>query len=159
MSRIMISSSPAEAEAATGAPARAGSEPGSGAGTRRAERPDRPALLDAGVLKGLRNLERRLGKSLLPEMFEVLERHVPSSLAGLRRALAEGDAASLRRISHKLKSSARSLGLPRLSESCGDLERRAAEGCLASGEDRLAAIEEDYERAAGALERYLADGA
>ena len=118
--------------------------------------PCRLATLDVGVLKGLQRLERRLGKRVLPGMFDILERHLPRSCVELWRALDEDDAVTMRQISHKLKSSARCLGLPRLGEICAQLERDAKAGRLRGAESQLAAIEHEYDRAAAALERFLA---
>ncbi len=117
--------------------------------------PCRLATLDVGVLEGLQCLERRLGKSVLPGMFDILKRHLPRSCAQLWRALDEDDAVTMRQISHKLKSSARCLGLPRLGEICAQLEKDAKDGRLRGAETQLAAIEIEYNRASSALQRFL----
>ncbi len=117
--------------------------------------PCRLATLDVDVLEGLQRLERRLGKSVLPGMFDILKRHLPRSCAQLWRALDEDDAVTMRQISHKLKSSARCLGLSRLGEICARLEKDAKEGRLRGAETQLAAIEIEYGRASSALQRFL----
>ena len=131
-------------------PGRALCAPGNGL-----EHEHRLTTLDVGVLEGILDFERRLGKSVLPGMVEILERHVPPSCVRIRTALGEGDAVTVRRISHKLKSSARCLGLPRLGEVCAELELSAADGCLSGSEARVAAIEQEYEQAASALRRFV----
>ncbi len=118
--------------------------------------PSRLATLDVGVLEGLQRLERRLGKRVLPEMFDILKRHLPRSCAQLWRALDDDDAVKMRQIAHKLKSSSRCLGLPRLGEICAQLEKDAREGRLRGAETQLAAIEIEYGRASSALQRFLA---
>ncbi len=120
------------------------------------EPPCRLATLDLGVLRGLQRLERRLGKSVLPGMFDILKRHLPRSCAQLWRALDKDDASTIRQISHKLKSSARCLGLPRLGEICARLEKDAKEGRLRGAERQLAAIEMEYDRAVSALQHFIA---
>ncbi len=117
--------------------------------------PCRLATLDVGVLEGLQRLERRLGKRVLPGMFDILKHHLPRSCAQLWRALDEDDAVSMRQISHKLKSSARCLGLPRLGEICARLEKDARDGRLRGAESQLTAIEIEYDRASAALQRFL----
>ncbi len=119
------------------------------------EPPCRLATLDVGVLEGLRRLERRLDKSVLPGMFDILKRHLPRSCAQLWQALDEDDATAMRQIAHKLKSSARCLGLPRLGEICAQLEKDARAGRLRGAERQLAAIEIEYDRAFSALQQFL----
>ncbi len=119
------------------------------------EPPCRLATLDLGVLEGLRDLERRLDKRVLPGMFEILKRHLPRSCHQMWQALDEDDAATLKQIAHKLKSSSRCLGMPRLGEICAGLERDAKEGRLRGAERQLAAIEIEYDRASTALERFI----
>lgn len=146
---------------------RSAAEPGGiAAGTVCADRPPRPraaqepaagpASLDAGVLASLERLERRLGKRVLPGMLDVLERHLPRGCLEMWRALAERDAETVRQVSHRLKSSARCLGMLRLGEICARLERESKEGRLGGAERSLEAIEREYARAAAALRRHLA---
>ncbi len=113
------------------------------------------STLDVAVLDELQNLERRVGKSLLPGMFDVLHEHVPTHCARMRRALVEKDTATLRRISHSLKSSTRSLGLPRLSAACAELELRSMSGTAMGAERLVSAIEKEYDRASLAVRRFL----
>ncbi len=113
------------------------------------------STLDPAVIGGLQRLERRLGKPVLPEMLEIFERHMPPSCLRLWQALDDDDAPALRQVSHKLKSSARCLGLQRLGELCARLETDARGGYLREVEDQLAAIEDEFERAASALRRFL----
>ncbi|MEM7353673.1 MAG: Hpt domain-containing protein [Acidobacteriota bacterium] len=139
-----------EAESARRAPRRSAPRQ-----TQRIPDPTETPCLDASVLDGLRALERRLDKSVLPGMLEVFEAHVPASCADMRRALEEGDAVALRKISHKLKSSAHCLGLARLSAVSAELEQTASTESLAGAEEQLATIEEEYDRAAATLRRFL----
>lgn len=115
----------------------------------------RDNTLDVAVLDQLRGLERRVGRSILPGLFEVLREHVPSGCADLRRAIATSDIKTLRRVSHNLKSSSRSLGLLRLSAACAELELRMASGPVAGAETLVAAIETEFELAASELKRFL----
>ncbi len=117
--------------------------------------PCRLATLEPDVIEGLRRLERRLGKPVLPEMIEIFERHVPSSCVLLWGAVDDDDATTLRQVSHKLKSSARCLGLRRLSELCERLEREARAERLCHAEPQVLAIEDEFVRAASALRRFL----
>ncbi len=113
------------------------------------------ATLDVSVLEGRRRLERRLGKSVLPAMFDILRCHLPRSCEQMWQALDEDDAVTLGQISHKLKSSARCLGMPRLGDLCAQLEKDAKNSRLRGAEGLLAAIEDEYDRAALALRRFM----
>ncbi len=117
--------------------------------------PCRLATLDPTVLDDLQILERRLGKRVLPEMLQIFERHTPPSCVQLWRAVDDDDATTLRQVSHKLKSSARCLGLRRLSELCANLETDARAGSLREAERQLAAIEDELQRGMTALRRFL----
>lgn len=114
-----------------------------------------PCRLDIGVVDGLQALERRLGKSVLPDMLQVFEAHVPASCTDMRLAIEEGDTVTLRKISHKLKSSANCLGLTRLSAICAELERQASQDLLADAEGLLTTLEDEYDHASTTLRRYL----
>ena len=118
--------------------------------------PEPPQTLDTSVLKGLQSLERRLGKRVLPGMFEILNRHLPKSCGQMWQALDEDDALTLWQIAHKLKSSAHCLGLSRLGAICARLEQRAKAGQLRDVDRQLTAIEDEYDRAVSALQPFLA---
>ncbi len=121
------------------------------------DEPRPPAILDVEVIASLRRLEGRVGRRVLPGMLEILERTVPVACAQLRAATVQGDAATLRQVCHRLKSSTRCLGLLRLSQLCAELERLVEVDCSAVGENLLAALEREYERGAAALGRLLLD--
>ena len=125
---------------------------------REVSRSLRPVTLDVSVLESIQRLEHRVGKSVLPEMIEVFETHAASSLERLRAALAAGDVVVLRQVAHKLKSSARCLGLMRLGENCAALECLALTGRLVGCEALLASVEEEYGRAEVALGRFRVGG-
>ena len=124
-------------------------------GKRKPSSEGQIGTLDLVVLEQLQSLERRAGKSILPGMFEALDRHVPANCIRMRRALEQKDWRTLRRISHNLKSSTRSLGLARLSAACAELERHTFSGSTAGLEHLVGTIEAEYERATPALERFL----
>jgi len=115
----------------------------------------RECTLDVTVLDELQKLERRVGKSLLPGMFDVLHEHVPMHCARMRLALVEKDTGTLRRLSHNLKSSARSLGLARLSAACAELEHRCVSSSAVGAESLVSTIEKEYDRASLAVRRFL----
>lgn len=112
-------------------------------------------ILDRSVLDGLRALESRVGKEMLPEMVEMFEHYASSYCEEIRSALATSEARSLRQTSHKFKGSARTVGLVRLSIACAGLERIASAEDLSDASNQVATIEKEVVCAKNALHAYL----
>jgi histidine phosphotransfer protein HptB len=75
-------------------------------------------------------------------------------LATLHSALAEGDAAEVRRMAHTLKSNGATLGATEFAELCRSLEQQAKDGRLEEAPALVARIEEErgsLDQALGAL--------
>ncbi len=95
---------------------------------------EKPPALDGVTLKRLADT---MGADFLPELIETFLADSEQLAEDLRRAVAEADAALMRRAAHTMKSQAGSLGATVLSELCRTLEEMGAAGTLA-GADELA---------------------
>lgn len=82
-------------------------------------------------------------RAFLAELVESYLADSPGLLAEMLGAAVAGDAASLRRAAHTLKSTSASLGAPGLAGACREIETRAAAGELdgLTGRIDLAATE------------------
>jgi HPt (histidine-containing phosphotransfer) domain-containing protein len=112
--------------------------------------------LDGAALESLRELG---GDDFLAEVIDTFLADVETLLATLRRALAEGDAAEVRRMAHTLKSNGATLGATEFAELCRVLEQQAKDGHLEDAPALVARIEEErrsLELALGALRTKVA---
>ena len=114
-------------------------------------------MLDRSTLRGLKILEARVGRPLLPEMVEMFEGYAARYCARIRQALEDRDAFALRMASHKLKGSSRALGVARLSAACAQLEKLAIDVVWAEAETQVTQIERETERATAELRVYLGE--
>ena len=76
----------------------------------------------------------------------------PALLASLGEGVAEGDAETVRRAAHTLKSSAMTVGATALGRAAEELEATARAGALDGADELLDGIEREYERGKRALE-------
>ncbi|HEY1013796.1 MAG TPA: Hpt domain-containing protein, partial [Herpetosiphonaceae bacterium] len=90
---------------------------------------------------------------LVGQLIDLFAQESPPQVAAIARAVAEGDADSLRQTAHSLKSSAANLGAGALAAICAELEKRGRGGEAAGLEPQVAALETEFERACLALER------
>ena len=96
------------------------------------------------------------------KIIELFLRLIPAQVEALSRPCSEGDAEQLKTHAHKLKGSFTSIGAPRLTKLCGQLEERARAGQLESAPQLVAKIRENMERVTTkliALQREDADAA
>lgn len=73
-------------------------------------------------------------------------------------ALASGDAESLRRAAHSLKSTSASFGAQRMSLLCRKLEEMGKTGELDGGSELTAQIEAEFQQVRGALDAIRDEG-
>jgi two-component system sensor histidine kinase/response regulator len=86
-----------------------------------------------GLVDGERvNSMLSLGSSLVEKLLEVFARTTPPMLEELRSAVEAGDADARRRLAHKLRGSADTVGAQRLSELALELENGNGEGAGAA---------------------------
>jgi len=93
------------------------------------------------------DLEEALGRTggdreFLRELLEMLAEDVPARIAAIRRALAQGDAETVRAEAHTLKGAAANLAARQMADLALDVENRGRTGAL-----------DDVEALAGRLER------
>jgi PAS domain S-box-containing protein len=115
-------------------------------------------VLDAEQISSLRAMAEYSGQDLLPELTELFARDTPAQLDTLERALAEGDAATLRQVAHTLKGTAGGLGATDAMTVCGRMEVLAVSGDLEAAASLLAEVRRQVERAGQALEEAVAAG-
>ena len=92
---------------------------------------------------------------LLKAVVETFLQECPELRATMRRALSEGDAASLRRAAHTLKGSSEYVGAKRAFEKAFELEKMAERGKLDGAEELLDALEGEVTRLAPVLLDYV----
>jgi PAS domain S-box-containing protein len=122
-------------------------------------RPPRPAAarsesvprVDGTALDSLREVG---GDDFLGEVIDTFLADVPTLLETLRNALAEGDAAEVRRAAHTLKSNGATLGATDFAEVCRTLEQRAKDGRLEDAPGLVARIEEERDSLERALDAF-----
>ncbi|MCC6629950.1 MAG: response regulator [Chloroflexi bacterium] len=112
--------------------------------------PEALGALDAAVLRGL--LDTVGGEfAFLVELIDTYLDEAPRLLAELHQAGDRGDAATVQRIAHSLKSNAADFGATTLARQCRDLEGNARVGMLDATPDLTAAIAAEFDRVAQAL--------
>jgi CheY-like chemotaxis protein/HPt (histidine-containing phosphotransfer) domain-containing protein len=84
------------------------------------------ALLDERVLDRIRALQSPARPSILKRLLELFLDDAPKQLVNIKQAYRTGDAESLRRLAHRMKSAAANLGATRLSVVCRDIEQSVA---------------------------------
>ena len=117
--------------------------------------PEVAHAIDPVVFGELRTLDDATDEDLLAELVEQFVQETEPLLADLRAALDIGDALAVGRIAHGIKGSCVQLGGRRLALSCGRLERKAAAGSLAEGQDDLLEVEIDYKELRTSLTEQL----
>jgi HPt (histidine-containing phosphotransfer) domain-containing protein len=104
-----------------------------------------PAALETllGVIGG--------DEAMLRELIDSLLHDAPPLLADLRRALAQDDAAGIRRAAHTLKSSSHDFGATALAGLCQELEDKGREVRLEDAAGYVRRIEGEYAQVQEAL--------
>jgi CheY-like chemotaxis protein len=121
-----------------------------------AEAPPLPVLpaalpLDITVLNSLRALQHRDQTDLLSRLVQLYMRNTPLLLETLRQAVTQGDATTVHKAAHSLKSSSGNLGALTLSTLCKELETMGRTHCLAGAPAVLARLEAEYSAVCAAL--------
>ena len=106
------------------------------------------AALDASVVKRLR---AAIGDVETAEMIDLFLAEAPKLIASLRESLERGDAETVRRSAHTLKSNAATFGASVLSDLCQELEASAEQGTLENARDLLSRVEAEYAQVRSSL--------
>ncbi|MEJ2735467.1 MAG: Hpt domain-containing protein [Anaerolineae bacterium] len=111
-------------------------------------------ILDQATFAGLLD---SLGGDIdfLSELVEAYLDSSPGLLASMQEALASGEAPTLQRAAHSLKTGSASFGAVAFAAQCKELEELAKTGALAGAEEKLGAIEAAYTEVAAALQARL----
>jgi HPt (histidine-containing phosphotransfer) domain-containing protein len=107
--------------------------------------------IDHNVLQGLRE---SLGgdEEFLVELIQTYFDDSPVQLVAMEVALAAGDAESLRRAAHSLKSNSANFGALKLAATCKEVEEMAKAGVLAGAGEKITQVAAEYGQARVALE-------
>jgi HPt (histidine-containing phosphotransfer) domain-containing protein len=85
------------------------------------------AVLDAGCVQRLRELDPSGAHGLLRRVMDTFAESLQSHLGEVQRARQAADRTALRHVSHTLKSSAASVGALDLARVCAEVERKLRE--------------------------------
>ena len=112
-----------------------------------------PALdaVDQATLEVIRQMERNGRPGLVRRLISLYREDAPRRLTALHAAIATGDAAAVRQGAHALKSSSANLGVHRLVALCREIEEMGRAAALTGAFDKLAEMEQEYDRALIAL--------
>jgi HPt (histidine-containing phosphotransfer) domain-containing protein len=102
-----------------------------------------PDAVDAAVIDELKEATGR-DPAFLAELIATYLADSAGLLATMRQAIADANAAELRRAAHSLKSNSASFGAGPLASLCRELELRARDGRLDGAPEQLAHIEAAY---------------
>ncbi|MCA9754149.1 MAG: Hpt domain-containing protein, partial [Gemmatimonadetes bacterium] len=102
---------------------------------------DTAAPIDEGALDELDRATPAGARSLASRVIEMFDREARRELDGIKQAIARGDLDAARRTSHRLKSSARTVGANEAADLCAAIETAVRE----SREDGVAALVHDLE--------------
>lgn len=92
-----------------------------------------------------------LGADAVAEVSAAFLADAPQTLDALRSGFIEGDAVSVARSAHRLKSSSAFLGLARVSSVCAEIETLARNERLEEVASRIEAVSVAVDRASGEL--------
>lgn len=96
-------------------------------------------------------LQDAAGADFVAELVDTFFQEAPAMLAELRAAYAAGSADAFRRAAHSLKSNSNTFGASRLAQLARELEL----GGLIADAAPLDALDQEYQRAAAALQDIL----
>ena len=113
------------------------------------------AAINHTALENIRALSRDNGDALVHKVIAAYVGDTPRQLHALRQALGEGDAESVRRVAHGLKSASANIGAGHLSGLCRDLEQLGRSGNVDSGGPLLSDLEREFRSVRQALHASL----
>jgi len=111
-----------------------------------------PSPLDPEAFAAIENLDRLGSGGLLRRAVAAYLRTAPEMLASIREATSLGDAASVGRACHSLKSSSTHVGALGLANLCRTLEEACRAGTAVPTDPPVTALETEFDRVRTALE-------
>ena len=108
--------------------------------------PARPRAdpLNRAALEHIRALSRDDGDALVHKVIAAYVGEAPRQLHALRQALGDGDADSVRRVAHSLKSASANIGATHLASLCRELEQLGRSGNTDSGAPLLSDLATEF---------------
>lgn len=104
-------------------------------------------VLDPVIVANLRSLlgpgDTKGGRALI----EMFLQATPPSLAALRAAVVDGDAAAIAAVAHRLRGSSASFAARRMAPLCERIETLAASAETSVLQDLVAEVEKEFDRA------------
>lgn len=112
-----------------------------------------PPSLDRSMLNELRTMVGESAPEFVDELIDLFQTDTPELIATMREAVANRDAATLRRAAHSCRGTSMNLGAGPLSELCSELEQISKRGSIPdAADDFLARISAEYQRVVEALD-------
>jgi len=140
------------------APVSAASEPGSPGGqpacgdvSDRADAAISIEAIDQTVLAALAEAQEVGEPDLIVELIDLYLEDAPQWVEAIRAAVAQADAASIKRAAHTLKGSSGSVGVCQVAEICKLFEQTDFSIPAASSETLMQLLDREFERARAAL--------
>jgi two-component system, sensor histidine kinase and response regulator len=118
---------------------------------------EQDGVIDATVIDGLRGPGRNGGPSRLERAVSRFVEIAPSLAATIRQNCEAGDADSLWRAAHSLRSSAGALGAKQLSQRCAEIESRARNSGIEAARPFVGALDNDLTAAVRGLQALIGD--
>ena len=115
------------------------------------------SFLDPAALDRLRAMTAKGPPGALQPLVATFLANAPKLIAEMEAAARDGKAEVLGRAAHTLKSNAASFGAKALSEMCRELEALGRSGSVDGADERIARIQEEYDRVRDALAAWQAE--
>jgi HPt (histidine-containing phosphotransfer) domain-containing protein len=94
------------------------------------------------------------GPELMPQLINLFLKDAPKLIVQMRQGAIQGDAKTLHRSAHSLKSNSETFGAFKLSALCANLETHTKAGTVEGVEVMVAHIQEEFNRAQTKLRHY-----
>jgi CheY-like chemotaxis protein/HPt (histidine-containing phosphotransfer) domain-containing protein len=150
--KVMVSSSDGKGMPCTPLQASTQSLPDS---TLASEQSSSQSVIDQKVLDNIRALQEEGKEDLLNKIITIFLNDSPERLKELRKAVNSGDASSINRIAHTLKSSCANLGAMNLSSHFKEMEAMGRTNLIEQAPELLSQIEIEFLAAEAALKSEL----
>lgn len=114
-----------------------------------------PAIAEPGKNDELETVQTLFGAAFA-ELAALYQIDSPKRIGILHQAGAAGDGAQIAKVAHAFSGSCASIGATHLSALCKELERHAKDGVLAGFDQKMNAIEAEYNRVSAKLQVMVA---
>jgi CheY-like chemotaxis protein/HPt (histidine-containing phosphotransfer) domain-containing protein/anti-sigma regulatory factor (Ser/Thr protein kinase) len=126
-----------------------------GGSADRSEDGDGCEALDLRFLATLKDLGRRSQPQLLTHLLTLYLQEVPSQLAALRDAVAQGDAGRVEEVAHSLKGNSEQVHATRMTSLCAALHQAGSHRDLGQAAAQVAELQREFVHVRAALEAVL----